>query len=291
VDSNRGASLSLFSNLTNAETSESSVTAFNTNGCTIGTNGSVNTNADTYVAWQWQAGQGTNTSNTSGSVTSTVSVNATAGFSIVTYTSQSSGTGTVGHGLGVAPQLILLKTRAVVGNWTVYHVSTGNTGYLQLNSNVSFTTSSGPWNNTSPTSSVFTLGTDWASSLSCVAYCWAPIAGFSQFGSYTGNGSADGPFIYTGFRPKFVMIKGSSGLANATGWDLFDTSRNPANVTNLYLLANTTQADGTDVYSYIDILSNGFKNRSIDTYGLNQSGATYIYAAFAENPFKYANAR
>jgi len=291
-DSVRGASKYLISFSTAAETTDANfITAFNSNGFSLGTGNY--SNGQSIVGWQWQAGQGTTSSNTSGTITSTVSVNTTAGFSIVTWTSAGANA-TIGHGLGAVPSMIIVKARNAAYNWATYHVSMGNGGGMYLNLTNAYGADTALWQNTTPTSSVFSVGTNANvsnSSQTQVAYCWTPIPGYSQFGSYTGNGSTDGPFVYTGFRPKFVMIKGSSGLTNAASWDLFDTSRNPYNLTNLVMLANSAGADNTDVYSYIDILSNGFKNRSIDTYGINQSGATYIYAAFAENPFKYANAR
>jgi len=304
-----GSATKLSSNSTNAENNASAdatdpiygyVTAITTTGFSAyaGTTPSqVNKSGQNYVAWQWQANQGTNVTNTSGTITSTVSANTTAGFSIVTYTGNGSAGATVGHGLGAAPQLIFVKGRTNALNWAVYSASAGSTSYLELNTNASSQAQSSynMFNSTAPTSSVFTLGTlgnTNGSGVTYVAYCWTPIAGYSQFGSYVGSGSAtDGPFVYTGFRPRYLLIKGASSLSNLTGWDLFDTARNPYNVTDLVMLANSTQADGTDLYSLVDILSNGFKNRSLGTYGINQSGATYIYAAFAENPFKYANAR
>jgi hypothetical protein len=297
-DSNRGAPNEISSNTTSGDTS-GDLTAFNTTGFTINQTASyeINHSGYTYVAWNWQANQGTNVSNTSGTITSSVSANTTAGFSIVTYTGNGSAGATVGHGLGAVPQLIFVKGRTNALNWTVYSASAGATNYLELNTNASSQAQSSynMFNSTAPTSSVFTLGNIGntnGSGVTYVAYCWTPIAGYSAFGSYVGTGSAtDGAFVYTGFRPRFLMIKGSSGLTNATSWVVYDTARNPANVTDLYLIANTTQGEGTDLYSTVDILSNGFKNRSLGTYGINQSGATYIYMAFAENPFKYANAR
>jgi len=294
VDSVRGGSKTVYSNSTSAEGTDNYINTFNSNGFTlnIGDTGSNSTSGRTMVAWNWQAGQGSSSSNTSGSITSTVSVNATAGFSVVTYT----GTGanaTVGHGLGVAPKMIIVKNRSIVQNWLVYHTSlTSASYYLVLNSTVA---QDGPyttlWNGTAPTSTVFSIGTDSAVSgngNSLVAYCWAEIAGFSKFGSYTGNGSADGTFVYTGFRPKFIMTKSSSNISN---WAIVDTSRDTYNLAGLGLQANTSDAEFTPASSGfpVDILSNGFKQRA--TSQPNTSGYTYIYMAFAENPFKNANAR
>jgi hypothetical protein len=180
--------------------------------------------------------------------------------------------------------MIIQKPRNAAGSWATYHASlgAGNAVWLNLTDN----SSSYPtvWDSTAPTSSVYSVGSYMGTS-TYVAYCWAPIAGYSAFGSYTGNGSTNGPFVYLGFRPRWIMIKYSSGVDN---WAIFDTARIGYNPDNNELLANTTGAEGTA--DFIDILSNGFKNRNSDAR-CNASGGTYIYAAFAENPFKYANAR
>jgi hypothetical protein len=294
-DSVRGAYKTLFSSLTNAEYDGTSfndgVSAFNSNGFTLlnGSNvGNYNQSGSTYVGWQWQAGQGSTSSNTSGTITSTVSVNTTAGFSVVTYT----GTGanaTVGHGLGVAPKWIIVKQRNGANNWVVKHasLSTNDSSLLLDATSAQTTYSPSVWNNTAPTSTVFSIGTNTASNSNTatyVAYCWAEIAGFSKFGSYTGNGSADGPFVYLGFRPKYILAK-STGTAS---WFVLDTARLGYNSANNYLLPNASSAEAT--YNGVDILSNGFKVRNTDS-GYNDSGVTYIYAAYAENPFKNALAR
>jgi hypothetical protein len=279
----------LVANATDAENSGGGVSSFNSNGWSFG-NLFFNDNGDSFVGWQWQAGQGSTSSNTSGSITSTVSVNATAGFSVVTYTSQASGTGTIGHGLGVAPALIINKPRTGSVGWTVYHQSLGNNAYLILNTTAAQVTGATTvWNATSPTSSVFSQGTVFAGLGTMVAYCWAEIAGFSKFGSYTGNGSTDGPFVYTGFRPKFIMRKQTSNNGDVGGWIMFDASRDDYNVATKRLLAHSSNAEATPGNN-IDILSNGWKERNSDGYS-NASGQTYIYMAFAENPFKNANAR
>jgi hypothetical protein len=291
-DSVRGTGTNaLSSNTTDSESGISSfanLTAFNTNGFSTGTTSStniLNDSGQTFVAWQWQAGQGTTTTNNVGSISSQVSVNTAAGFSVVTYTGNGV-TSTVGHGLGVAPSMIIIKERDVARPWPVYHSSIGATNYLNLSSTNASTASSAMFNNTSPTSNVFTVGTDtWTNNSggTYVAYCWAQVAGFSQFGSYTGNGSADGPFIYTGFRPKYILIKKTSDVQS---WVIDDASRSPYNVTTEYLLADTAGAAGN--VTLYDFLSNGFKFRGTSQ---NDSGATFVYACFAENPFKYANAR
>jgi hypothetical protein len=298
TDSVRGTTKQLFSNLTNAEQTDSNyVTSFNSNGFTVGTGqsgtGVVNNSGDTFVGWQWQAGQGTNTSNTSGSITSTVSVNATAGFSVVTYTGTGSAGATIGHGLGVAPKMMIIKKRSAAGdNWRVYHASLGATKFLDLNQTSAAGTASSVWNDTAPTSTVWTVGTNGevnTSTATYVCYAWAEIAGFSKFTSYTGNGSADGPFIFLGFRPKFVMIKRTDGGTN--NWVIFDSSRNTYNATGKELKANTSAAeyDG-DSTNPNDFLSNGLKIRH-DGTAMNIASGTYIVAAWAENPFKNSNAR
>jgi hypothetical protein len=282
----------LFPNLTDAETTYTGfgVSALNSNGFTvIGNGGLSNSNGFTYVGWQWRASNATAVTNTAGSITSTVSANTTAGFSIVTYT----GTGanaTVGHGLGVAPSMVIVKRRPTAGsNWPVWHTGIANTEYLMLNSSNAKTTGLAWWNSTSPTSTVFSVGSDpdTNGTVAIVAYCFAPIAGYSAFGSYTGNGSTDGPFIYTGFRPSFILVKRTDSTGN---WCLFDDKRLGYNGTSASkeLYPNLSLAEGSS--NGPDQLSNGFKFR--DTYSdVNGSGATYIYMAFAESPFKYANAR
>ena len=288
-DSVRGTTKQLESNTTTAETTEATgLTAFGSAGFTVGALAQMNTNTATYVGWQWQAGQGSSSSNTNGTITSTVSVNATAGFSVVTYT----GTGanaTVGHGLGVAPSMVIVKIRSTLADWRVYHASTGATNVLYLNASNASTASSTDWNNTAPTSSVFSIGTSGGvnnSGSTYVAYCWSQIAGFSAFGKYTGNGSSDGPFIFTGFRPKFILIKRTESTAN---WGIKDTSRNPSNTATQTLFPSLALEEYS-VYYDIDILSNGFKCRASDAL-INASGGTYIYACFAENPFKNSLAR
>ena len=288
TDSVRGVTKALISDTTGAETTDTQgLTAFGSAGFTVGTNTDYNNLAATYVAWQWQAGQGSSSSNTNGSITSTVSVNASAGFSVVTYT----GTGanaTVGHGLGVAPTFILIKQRSISGNWQVYHSATGNTQSSFLNSTATPSTSALYWNSTSPTSSVFSLGSAGdtnSSGATYVAYCWTPISGFSSIGSYVGNGSNDGVFVYTGFLPKWLLVK-NTGQVN--DWFVIDSAMNTYNVMGEYLFPNSSAVSNT--FSWIDFLSNGFKIRSTGT-GNNNSGITQIYAAFASNPFKNSLAR
>jgi hypothetical protein len=287
-----GTSKSLVSNTTNAEGADANnanLTAFNSNGWSIGSTSGTNALNDsgyTFVGWQWQAGQGSTSSNTNGSITSTVSVNASAGFSVVTYTGTGTNGATVGHGLGVTPSMMVFKRRNTTSDWATYHASIGNTGVIFLNLTSATTTTANAWNNTSPTSSVFSLGvgTDVNGSGSTyVAYCWTPIAGYSAFGSYSGNNSTDGPMVYTGFQPKFVLIKGTG---NASGWQLQDSARNTYNVVNAVLRPDLSAAESTGYGGVLDFLSNGFKLRTTDTNYNSSSYGPYIYMAFATNPFK-----
>jgi hypothetical protein len=287
-DSVRGVSKQLFSDTTGVETSNTDeLTAFNSNGFTLSTSAGVNASAGTYVGWQWNAG-GTTVTNTSGSISAQVRANATAGFSVVGYT----GTGanaTVGHGLGVAPSMIITKVRSTSGaDWGFYHASIGNTKYLLLNTTAASATSVNFWNNTSPTSSVFSVGISGSTNNSgntMVAYCFAAVAGYSAFGSYTGNGSADGPFVYLGFRPRFVIIRRTDAGNN---WHSYTSTIDPSNVVAKTLYPNTSGTEGTE--NDLDFVSNGMKMRDTGTH-TNASGGTYIYAAFAENPFKLSLAR
>jgi hypothetical protein len=289
ADTVRGAGNVLASNATNAEYGggvSSQTNGFQVTYYSGGNAVSQNTNNNTYVGWQWKA-NGSGSSNTSGSITSTVSANTTAGFSVVTYQIPTSGTSfTIGHGLGVAPSMIIQKTRSTTSNWQVYHSSLGATNGIWLN----LTNASGAqswWNNTAPTSTLFSINNSLqgASAVDTVAYCFAAVAGYSAFGSYTGNGSADGPFVFTGFRPRYVMFKRTDTTA---AWFIEDSARGTYNVMGPELYANASDAESTA--SRLDFLSNGFKMRAANA-GDNASGGTYIYAAFAENPLKYSLAR
>jgi len=283
----RGVENVIQSNSTAAEASDGTgLTAFGSDGFTLGSSVSQNESASTFVAWNWKA-NGSGSTNTAGSITSTVSANTTSGFSVVTFTSQASGTATVGHGLGVAPSMVIVKGRNVAYEWYTYHVSLGASAYVSLSNTAASASSSTLWNATSPTSSVFSLGTAWTGSNTFVAYCFAEVAGYSKFGSYTGNGSADGPFIYTGFRPAYMLVKLSS--ASGEGWWVFDNKRNVYNVTNSILSPNSSGAEITGDYG-VDFTANGFKIRNAQGFD-NASGATYIYAAFAEVPLKFSLAR
>lgn len=289
-DAVRGTSKSFSSDLTASEYTGTDLTSFNSNGFTAAAPNQwygVNANGATFVAWQWKA-NGAAVSNTAGSITSQVSAGVSQGFSVVTYT----GTGanaTVGHGLGVVPRMVIVKRRDAVAQWNVYHASIGATGRLYLNATDAINTSTAPWNDTAPTSTVFTIGTASdtnASGSAIVAYCFSEVAGYSKFGSYTGNGSADGPFVFCGFRPRFVMVKRTDTTGN---WEMHDTSRATYNADAPRLWANLSSAeDATE--ARIDELSNGFKLRS-GAGDINVNGGTYIFAAFAEAPFKNSLAR
>ena len=279
VDSNRGLTSFLQSNSTSAEATQANwYTSFG-NG-TYSTGSTDWGSSVSLVDWIWAAGA--NTTNTAGTITSTVSANTTSGFSIVTFTTDGT-TKTVGHGLGVAPKMIIVKQRNGVGGaWYVFTtVIDGTYDYLSLNTTDAAANSS----YTAPTATVFEYNDDNAATQ--VAYCFAEVAGYSKFGSYTGNGSTNGPFIYTGFRPAYVMVKPSSA---AGSWWINDNKRDTYNVNDHRLNANTSDAEATSGFVQEDFLSNGFKWRNSDS-AWNGSGVTYIYMAFAESPFKYSLAR
>jgi hypothetical protein len=277
-----GASNVLYPNETAAESNAStSFVSFDSDGFTVNTNDGTNGNGESLVAWNWLADNTSGSSNTDGSITSTVSANTTSGFSIVSYTGTLS-TDTVGHGLGVAPAMIIIKARTFVEDWTVYHQSVGNTVKLNLNNNDATNASVNYWQNTTPTSSVFYIGANDRVNKSgdnYIAYCFAEKKGFSKFGSYTGNGNADGTFIYTGFKPAFVMIKETNTAG--TDWRMMDNKRSTFNLVDDRLFPNLSSAESAgDGY---DFLSNGFKIRSSGG-DFNGSGDNYIYMAFAEEP-------
>jgi hypothetical protein len=281
-DSIRGASRRLVPNTTATEGSVSGVTAFNSNGFTLGA--AYNVGASTYVAWQWNAG-GANTTNTNGSVTSIVRANPSAGFSVVNYTSPNTTSDeTVGHGLNAAPQFIITKNRDRSFNWDVWHQNLSS-GYDLTFESVA--EGAGRWSTTTPTSSVFTVKYNYEhySTDKYVAYCWTEIPGYSKIGYWNGNTSSDGPFVYCGFRPKFIIIKRRDGAYN---WNIWDTARNPTNTGSTYWLYPNNSAAEDNNGQGTDFLSNGFKLRST---GADINGGTMLFAAFAETPFKYANAR
>ena len=294
-DSVRGVDKRLMPNVTNGESSVTDyIRSFDENGFSIGGNNFVNDSGQDYVAWCWKAG-GAAVTNTSGSLTSQVSANTTAGFSIVTYTGTASNA-TVGHGLGKKPSFIILKESYSPGNsysnWQVYHSSLGATQRLQLSVSDAADTTSNIWNDTEPTSDVFSIGTSGAMSENggtYVAYCWTEIEGFSRFGKYIGNGNSDGSFVYLGFKPAWVLIKRTT--TDGYYWTLFDNARKPTNPVNHTLNPDQVNAEITDGGNgQIDFLSNGFKCRNTDG-GINSDGVTYVYMAFAESPFQTANAK
>jgi len=298
TDSVRGVTKGLISNTTGAETTDTGgLTAFGSTGFTVSTNNDYNTSAATYVAWNWKAG-GTGVTNTNGTITSTVSANTTSGFSVVTYTGNGSSSATVGHGLGVTPSMIIHSARSTTTSWFVNHVGIPNL-WMQLY--IYFTASSGGGTNgaigyqstNTSTTFGFTAGSSTVnnvnqSAATYVAYCFTPIKGFSAFGSYTGNSSTDGPFVYLGFRPRWIMLKNSNENYD---WYIFDTSRNTYNLTNISLYPDLSNGDGTPSTAILDILSNGFKLRGTSGGTNPVSTSTMVYAAFAENPFQNALAR
>jgi hypothetical protein len=287
TDAVRGVTKEISSNDAGAEeTVAQGLTTFGTAGFTVGTDGSYNTSSATYVGWQWKA-NGAGSSNTAGATTSTASANTTAGFSIVKWTGTGANT-TLGHGLGAAPKMMLIKNLADADSWVVYHEDVGATKALTLDTTAAATTASTFFNDTAPTSSVFSVGSGGRSNGSSdgmIAYCFAEIPGYSSIGSYTGNGSAtDGPFVYTGFKPKWIMYKSSSNAG--TRWGILDTDRSASgggNSVGDQLFAELTSAEANADHE-IDFLSNGFKVRD-GSVSVNGSGYTITYTAFAENPF------
>jgi hypothetical protein len=272
-DTTRGAQSQLSSDTTGDQvTSSSGLTSFDANGFTIGTSTLVNTSGTQYVAWSWDE-------------------SIQAGMDIVSYTGNGANR-TISHNLGVAPKMIIVKARTTAGadqGWPVWHTSIANTTYLGLNSTSATATGADYWNSTSPTSSVFSVGTNAAVNANndtYISYLFSEIEGYSKFGSYTGNGSSDGPFVWCGFRPRWVLIKTTNQVD--VGWIQHDSARNTSNLSASRLRPNTSDAQTSD--NGIDILSSGFKMRSADG-STNASGSTFIFAAFAESPFKYARAR
>ena len=276
----RGGGKYVVPNSTAAEVSNSNViNTFNTNGFSVGGATQTSESSRSYVAWGWKASNTTAT-NTAGSINSTVSVNAAAGFSIVKVSKANTNVATIGHGLGVTPKFIIGKDLDGVDNWTCYNEALGNGKGIYLNASNAAATASTFWNSTSPTSTLFTIGSDntW-NSPSIVFYCFADVPSFSKFGSYTGNGNADGPFIYTGFKPAFVLYKRTDGAAD---WHMYDNKRDTFNPTDKTLFPSSSGAQSSG--DALDFLSNGFKQRNTGAEA-NGSGSSYIYMAFAENPF------
>jgi hypothetical protein len=285
-DAVRGVTKAISSNSTGAEATESQgLTSFDSDGFSIGSQTAVNASGHGIVSWNWKA-NGTGSSNTDGSISSTVSANTTSGFSIVS-SSGSNSNSTVGDGLGVAPKVIIIKRLNTADNWRVLHMSAGNDNTAHLNLTSSFS-SSAVFQNTSPTSTVFSLvGNNTSvnqSGSTYIAYCFADVTGYSKFGSYVGNGNANGTFVYTGFKPAFVILKASS--AAGQNWMMFDNKRNEFNVMNKKLYADNNLAEETS--DYLDFTSNGYKLKTTSSDG-NGSGTTYIYMAFAEAPLVGTN--
>ena len=290
-DTIRGIRRSLYSNSSEAENNYSdTLEAFNSDGFTLGDSGFVNGNNDTYVAYAWEGASST-ASNTNGNITSSVRANTSAGFSIVTWSGNSQNA-TVGHGLGAVPEMIWHKRRNGSASWIVYHKDVGNNKFLQFNAGDGENQGS-YFDNKSPTSTIFNVS-DFdeinRSGSNYVAFCFAPVAGYSAFGSYSGNNNANGPFIFTGFRPAWLLIKRKNGSAN---WYLVDNARDPDNDVHKYLKPNTNSAEidtnSESTKNNLDFLSNGFKLRGTEIS--TNASQDYIYAAFAEHPFKTARAR
>ena len=282
-DAVRGATKRIVSNTTGAETTASTdLTSFDSDGFTVGSGSNINNNGNNFASWNWKAnGQGS--ANTDGSINTTyTSVNTTSGFSISTYTGTGSAA-TIGHGLGVVPAVVLVKRLNATEHWVMYHHKSNATPqdyYLRLN-DLTAVADFPMWNDTAPTNQVFSVGTNDAvnaSGSTYVAYCFAEKQGYSKFGSYFGNGNADGTFAYTGFKPAFILIKSVS----TTNWNMFDNKRSPFNVADETLWANSTDSESTVGTSYgIDILSNGFKARTVSSQ-VNNSNTVHIFMAFAE---------
>jgi hypothetical protein len=266
-DSVRGVTKSLSSDTNTAEATDvNSLQLFDKNGFQLGSSSTVNTSGTTYVAWAWKE-------------------SVTAGFDIVPYTFTTTSIATINHSLGVAPRMILAKRLDSTEQWLVYHASgTTQSQYLGLNTTAAVTASANLWGSTAFTSTQFTFNA--TNGYKYVYYLFSDVEGFSKFGSYTGNGSTDGPYVYCGFRPRWIMVKRTD--TGGYSWYIYDSSRNTYNVANLSLLADTSNAEGTQTFP--DLVSNGFKIRD-GSAAFNANGGTFIYAAFAEHPFKYSRAR
>ena len=291
----RGVGKSLYTNSTDPEVTNDAngyLSAFNSDGFTLAGGLRVNASGDAIVAWNWKA-NGSGSTNTAGSITSTVSANTTSGFSIVNWTGSTSGSAqTVGHGLGVTPSMVILKNRSTVDSWYVYFSGATTTSqYLTLNGTGAVASAVGIWGAGMTSTLVGVKPSVFCASTSdnVLMYCFAEVAGYSKFGSYTGNGSADGPFVFTGMRPAYIMVKRTN--SSGTSWNIFDTTRSPYNVTDDVLFADLSNAEVVnESTAAFDVLSNGFKLRTTGT-SANGSGDTYIYMAFASAPFKFSLGR
>ena len=265
------------------DTAADTLTAFDSDGFSLGANGGINGNGNDIVAWNWKA-NGAGSSNSNGSITSTVSVNTTAGFSIVKWVGNGSAGATIGHGLGATPAVIIEKITSSTGDWLVYHhknTSAPETEFLRLSTDAATQDELTIWNDQAPTNQVFYVGTESTvngNGNSCIAYCFAEKKGYSKFGSYTGNGNADGPFIYLGFKPAVVIIKQTN---TSNHWYMWDNKRDVDNPTAVYTRPDTAGAEGN--YDWLDFVSNGIKIRNTSS-GASTNGGTYIYMAWAEEP-------
>ena len=290
TDAVRGVTKQLFSNVNSAEaTQANNINSFDSDGFTVGTEGQVNMNTEDFVSWNWKAGTTSGIAGSPSITPTSYSFNATPGFSIIKWT----GTGanaTLPHGLGVAPKMIIVKNLDGLNrSWRVYNSVLGATKYLYLAETNAEATDSTVWNDTEPTSTLFSVGTNNETNESAdniIAYCFAEIKGYSKFGSYVGNGATDGPFVYTGFRPAYLMIKSYSGTT--MDWKIIDNKRSPFNVASISLRANGTHAD-TTIYNICDFTANGFKIRSDRDEYNGSSSYKYIYMAFAEFPIVSSN--
>ena len=283
----RGVTKRIFSDTSGAEeTDTDALTAFGSNGFTIGSNAGVNQNSTAHVSWNWKAG-GSGSANNDGSInTTSTSANSTSGFSVSKFTATGSAA-TIGHGMSAIPKMIWVKRTDSSGSWQVYHASLGATKYLELHETQEVYTNSGRWNDTEPTSSVFSIAGEFGSSTVNIAYAFAEKTGYCKIGAYIGNGNADGTFVYTGFRSAMIIFKQSS--ASGEKWYIYDNKRNTFNITNSVLFPSSNDAESaTTTGAPIDILSNGFKLRGTDAAG-NADGSTYIFMAFAESPFVNSN--
>ena len=290
VDSTRGGSERVHSDTGNAaSTGTVVISAFGSDGFTANGGQFNNDNGATCGAWCWKAAGGTTANNTSGSIDSVTQANVEAGFSIITYTGSGSN-GTIGHGLSAAPDFFMVKDRARAESWNVYHSGIGATKYLVLDTNAHANTNSNRWNNTEPTASLIGLGTNdnTNGSSTYICYAWHNVEGYSRFGTYKGNGNTNGPFIYTGFRPRLLAIKAFASNYGE-GWIVHDTARTTANTSIKKEVWNDGTGESTAPASHqLDFLSNGFKCRNTNT-DFNESGSSYVYMAWGDVPFKYNN--
>ena len=285
-DSVRGVEKIIALNLTDAEVSDSNgLTAFGADGFTVGSLALINASTETFASWNWKAGTTTGIAGSPSITPSSYSFNATSGFSIIAYTGNGSSGATLPHGLGVAPKMIIVKELGGADAWLVYHIATGNTKYLQFNAGDSASTGTGKWNDTSPTSTLFSLGSNTdvnASGVTYIAYCFAPVQGYSKFGSYEGNGNADGTFVYTGFQPEFIIQKDYDATR---AWGIFyrKSEATLGNVIDKYLHTDTDSSEQESSSNALDFVSNGFKFRG--SGAVINTTSTYLFMAFARRPF------